>query len=277
MTRTVLRYRAFTDNGEGGNPAGVVLAASGLPDEEMLQMAREIGYSETAFIEPIGDGEYRVRYFSPRQEVPFCGHATVASAIALAERNGTESLIFHTRAGNVSVHTSDTCGLQATLTSVPAHAWPAEKETVHVVLTALGWRLEELDPRYPAHVAFAGANHLILAAGTRGRLSTLHYDVDALTRIMDREGWSTIHLIYAETPTLFHARDPFPVGGVIEDPATGAAAAAFGGYLRTLGLVPRPSTITIRQGEDMGIPCKLIVSIPVDGDRIHVSGTGERF
>jgi PhzF family phenazine biosynthesis protein len=72
---------------------------------------------------------------------------------------------------------------------------------------------------------------------------------------------------------LFAARDPFPPGGVVEDPATGAAAAAFGGYLRALGLVDLPATITLLQGEDMGRPSRLLVRVTADDARVRVTGT----
>ena len=83
----VLRYVAFSDRPDGGNPAGVVLDASGLSEAEMLGIAADVGYSETAFVD--GDD---IRYFSPLAEVPFCGHATVATAIAIAEREGPGTL-----------------------------------------------------------------------------------------------------------------------------------------------------------------------------------------
>lgn len=79
----VLRYAAFTDHGGGGNPAGVVLDAAGLDDSARLAIAARVGYSETAFAEAAdGAGQYRIRYFSPRAEVAFCGHATIAAAVA---------------------------------------------------------------------------------------------------------------------------------------------------------------------------------------------------
>jgi PhzF family phenazine biosynthesis protein len=91
---------------------------------------------------------------------------------------------------------------------------------------------------------------------------------------MARRGWTTVHLVWRETGTVFHARDPFPPGGVVEDPATGAAAAAFGAYLRSLELVMPPVRVTIHQGHDMGRPSRLLVDVP-PGNRsgIKVSGT----
>jgi len=80
---TVLRYAAFTTDASGGNPAGVVLDARGLDDQTMQAIAAEVGYSETAFLT-----DRAVRYFSPKAEVPFCGHATIATAVARAELIG---------------------------------------------------------------------------------------------------------------------------------------------------------------------------------------------
>src|ERR1044072_7887893 len=96
----ILRYAAFSDPPEGGSPAGVVLDASELSDEQMQQIAKEVNYSESAFVtKREAQGEYDVRYFSPEAEVPFCGHATIATAVALAERDGAGPLTFHTQAG----------------------------------------------------------------------------------------------------------------------------------------------------------------------------------
>jgi PhzF family phenazine biosynthesis protein len=89
---------------------------------------------------------------------------------------------------------------------------------------------------------------------------------------MAERAWTTVHLVWAESDLAFHARDPFPPGGVVEDPATGAAAAAFGGYLRALSLVPLPARVTVFQGADMGRPSRLLVDIAADDDRIRVTG-----
>ncbi len=89
---------------------------------------------------------------------------------------------------------------------------------------------------------------------------------------MTAEGWTTIQLVWRQSPDVFHSRVPFPVGGVVEDPATGAAAAALGAYLRELGLVQPPATVTIHQGDDMGRPSLLSVEIDPGSGGIRVSG-----
>jgi PhzF family phenazine biosynthesis protein len=271
----VLRYAAFPDGAAGGNPAGVVLDAAGLDDATRLAVAAAVGYSETAFLEPgRRDGEFRVRYFSPLAEVAFCGHATIAAAVALAERRGSGPLLFQTRAGAVEVSTGEgDAGRTATLASVPTRTRPASGEELAAALAALRWSVADLDPRYPVHVAYAGNEHLVLAVSDRARLADLHYDYDTLAALMAERGWTTLQLVHAHTPLLFSARNPFPPGGVVEDPATGAAAAAFGGYLRALHLVDLPARITLLQGADMGSPSRLLVDVTGDDDRVRVTGT----
>ena len=271
----VLRYAAFTQDGAGGNPAGVMLRAEGLDEAGRLAVAAQVGYSETAFIEAgPEEGTFRMRYFSPRAEVAFCGHATIATAVALAERDGPGDLVFDTLAGPIPVRTEAApSGYTATLTSAPTRTRAAEDGELDAALAALRWRREDLDPRYPAHVAHAGNDHLILAVSSRARLKELDYDYASLGALMEDRGWTTLHLVYAHSPLVFSARDPFPPGGVVEDPATGAAAAAFGGYLRALGLVEPPAQVTVLQGEDMGRPSRLIVQVAPDDTRVRVSGT----
>jgi PhzF family phenazine biosynthesis protein len=271
-----LRYSAFTDDPAGGNPAGVVLDASGLDDATMLAIAAEVGYSETAFVTAHDEASrrFRVRYFSPLAEVAFCGHATVALAVALAGRLGPGDIVLDTPAGEISVATrlDGEGAVLATLTSVPTRSRPATGTELDTALKALDWAPGDLDPALPPHVAFGGNDHLVLAAASRARLADLAYDFEGLAEVMRRHGWTTVHLVWRESPHHFHARDPFPVGGVVEDPATGAASAAFGGYLRALGLVTGPTRITVRQGEDMGRPSDLLIDVDPGSTRTRVTG-----
>lgn len=243
----------------------------------MQQIAADVGYSETAFItDPTNN---TVRYFSPATEVPFCGHATIATAVALAERDGPGELLLATQAGPIAVTTQDDHGtITATLTSVSPAVEPADD--VDEALETLRWSVDDLDPNLPPRIASAGARHLILAARTRERLAHLDYAFAALNAYMSPRDLVTVALVHrdAQDPALFHARNPFPPGGVVEDPATGAAAAALGAYLRALELVEPPATITIHQGDDLGRPSRLRVDIDPDpSSGIRVSGAAVRL
>ncbi|GIF03362.1 PhzF family phenazine biosynthesis protein [Actinoplanes siamensis] len=260
------RYAAFTDSPSGGNPAGVVLDASALDDAGMLEIAAELGYSETAFVTERTGDRYRVRYFSPLAEVPFCGHATVATAVAL----GPGEHLFVTNAGEVAV-TVDTTGT-ATLTSVPPTVAALSGADLGTLLGALRWSAGDLDPELPPRVAYAGAYHPILAVTSRERLADLDYDVPALRALMTEREWTTVQLVHRDGPDTFDVRDPFPVGGVYEDPATGAAAAALGGYLRELGLAGEDATLHLRQGDDLGRPSRITVRLVAGEPGVRVSG-----
>ncbi len=273
MTPEILRYAAFTDDPSGGNPAGVVLDATGLNDAAMLGIAADVGYSETAFVTRQPDGELDVRYYSPLAEVPFCGHATIATAVAWAERHGSEPLVFRTRAGEVAVDVADGTPPRATLTSVAPSVAEVEPADLREALAALRWEEDDLDPALPAPRRVrgrappgAGRAHPPAACGARLRLRPLGCP-DGRARLDDAA---------ARPPHGEHAfdvRDPFPPGGVVEDPATGAAAAAFGGYLRELALVAVPARLELRQGDDLGRPSRLTVEVPAEpGTGIRVSG-----
>ena len=268
----VERIAAFADGKLGGNPAGVVICDT-LPDAAAMQaVAREVGYSETVFAAPSGEG-WRVRYFAPEAEVDFCGHATIALGAALAMRCGDGTFPLQLNNASITVEGSRAnSAISAALQSPPTSSKPASDRLVADALALFSLTPADLDERIPPAMANAGANHLVLALKSRERLSTMHYDLDAGRKLATAESIVTFSLVHAETSQRFHARNPFPFGGVYEDPATGAAAAALAGYLRDLGW-PHNGAIEIVQGEDMGVPSRLHAQIPAaPGASIRVSG-----
>ena len=264
---------AFADGGAGGNPAGVLITDALLPDDQMQAIAARVGYSETAFAAPEGD-RWRVRYFAPDCEVDFCGHATVALGAVLADTRGAGRYPLTINAGEISVASAldDSGQIRIELTSPPTKSGPANAALQQAALRLFGLDPEDLDPRLPPAIANAGNNHLVLTLTRRETLAKMGYDLDAGRALMERHGLTTINLLNIETPQLFHARNAFAIGGVAEDPATGAAAAALAGYLRDLDW-PHGGRVEIRQGADMGMPSVLRVGIPAEpGTPVLVSG-----
>ena len=269
----ILRIAAFSDGSTGGNPAGVAISDE-LPSEARMQaIAAEVGFSETAFAAP-ADDRWRVRYFSPETEVPFCGHATIAlgAALALTHGDGVFALTLNNAQITVEGRRQGDV-ISAALQSPPTRAVQADSLLIDEALQIFGYRSDELDSRIPPARIHAGADHLVLALRTREALSRMKYDLGLGRTFMKREGFVTVLLVYAEGDRLFHTRNPFASGGVYEDPATGAATAAFAGYLRDLAW-PHGGAIDIVQGEDMGMRSRLHADIPpVIGSSIRVSGT----
>jgi len=267
------RMAAFTTNPAYGNPAGVWIGEALPPSEEMQRIAAEVGFSETAFISPARGPRRTVRYYSPQAEVTFCGHATIASGVVLGEIDGEGMYVFEISVGEVPVQVS-TRGdhIEAALTSVPTRHDPVTDGLLTESLEILGWSRHDLDSAIPPVRAWAGAWHLVLAARHSSRLDRLDYDFDRLAQIMRINDLTTFQLVWRAEDGTFHSRNPFAFGGVYEDPATGAAAAALGGYLRDAGLMPTPAAFTILQGEAMGRPSELLVVVPAQGG-VTVSGT----
>ena len=285
----LVRIAAFSDGLQGGNPAGVWIGASLPGAHEMQHIAAEVGFSETAFAAPMSTPlsqgaqaveptaelrEWRVRYFSPEAEVPFCGHATIALGVALARRFGEGEYGLHLNQAVIKVSgwLDGEGHWQAALQSPPTHSKPAPAELVAAALDLFGYTPADLDPRIPPALIHGGADHLVLALNSRAALAAMEYELEQGRTLMRREGLVTILLAHAAREQLFHTRNPFAYGGVYEDPATGAATAAFAGYLRDIHW-PHGGIIDLFQGEDMGMASHLHAEIPAEpGSSIRVFG-----
>jgi PhzF family phenazine biosynthesis protein len=269
----VLKIAAFSDGETGGNPAGVVIGDALPPVAQMQAVAAEVGFSETAFAARTDTG-WRVRYFSPQSEVPFCGHATIALGAALALRHGDGVFALTLNQAEITVEgRREGDVIAAALQSPPTRSAAASPDFVSAALALFGLAPEDLDARLPPAIVHAGADHLLLALKSRATLSAMRYELEAGRALMNSKGLATIVLVHAESAQRFHTRNPFASGGVYEDPATGAATAALAGYLRDIEW-PHGGLIDVVQGEDMGMLSRLHADIPpTPGSSIRVSGT----
>lgn len=268
----VLKLAAFAHDGQGGNPAGVVFSEEMPSEEEMLRVAGEVGYSETAFLVEQENG-WRVRYFAPAMEVPFCGHATIALGAALGERFGEGEYRLELNDAEINVYAVRSVGgYAATLHSPATSSQDAPAKFVDQVLDGFNLTRADLDPGFPVRFASAGAKHLILFLKERRTLAEMKYEFEPVRKLMMEKSLITISLLWQESDELFHSRNAFASGGVYEDPATGAAAAALAGYLRDIGWQGKQE-FTILQGEDMGMPSRLLVKYGSQtGESVAVSG-----
>jgi PhzF family phenazine biosynthesis protein len=269
----ILRFRAFTRPGDpaSGNPAGVVLDAESLSDADMVAIAADLGFSETAFLSAVTPDAARVRYFTPRAEIAFCGHATIASGVALAREGARGTVAFTTNAGVVPVVASPE---RATLTAVETSVAPLSGDLLAELLDALRLEPADLDAQLPPAFVRGGNPHPLVPVAA-GVLERLDHDAEAVLRLQDREGWDgTVPVVHRLSADRFASRNPFPRGGIREDPATGSAAAGLGAYLRDGGHVATPAEVTVEQGAQTGHPSSILVGIPPEG-RIRVTGTAD--
>ncbi|MDN5796645.1 MAG: PhzF family phenazine biosynthesis protein [Intrasporangium sp.] len=278
----VLRLSAFAIEPTGGNPAGVVLDARGLDDAAMVRIARDVGYSETAFVVDPPDGQISatgvvragVRYFSPRAEVPFCGHATIALAVALAERTGARTFVFTTPVGDIELTAErGEHGVEVSFTSVEPRVRSLPASVLAQLLDVLGLAVDDLDTRYEPLESFAGNWHPIVVVADVEVFNQFRFSPAEVAALMSSNGWTgTVTILHERSPGVFGARNLFPVGRITEDPATGSAAASVGAYLRALGQVGPDQEILIHQGEHVGRPSILRVRVPANGGVIVRGG-----
>ena len=270
---TVLRIAAFSDGAIGGNPAGVWIGHALPTVSQMQAIAAKVGFSETAFATPEADA-WRVRYFSPVFEVPFCGHATIALGAALALQHGDRTFQLKLNGADISVAgRRDGQTIAAALQSPLTRSALLDPALQRGLLELFDYSTDDLELKIPPARIHGGADHAVFALKSRKALARMRYDFERGRKLMDEAGLVTVALVTAETPQLFHVRNAFAAGGVLEDPATGAAAAAFAGYLRDIGW-PHGGVINLIQGEDMGMRSLIRAEIgEIAGSSIRVSGS----
>jgi predicted PhzF superfamily epimerase YddE/YHI9 len=237
-TVEVLHLTAFADGPGGGNPAGVVLDAATLSAVDMLRIAAEVGHAETAFVVDASvagdDRRVAVRYFSPGAEVPFCGHATIATAVALAERRGVGAFTLDTAVGPVVIETArgagaveagaaamagagagagagadagagaaadagrDTSVVTASFTSVVPVVRDLDPAVADRLLALLALTRADLDERRPLRESFAGNRHPIVAVRESDVFDGFGFDPAALRALMDEQGWAGTVTVFCD-------------------------------------------------------------------------------
>ena len=258
----------FTDQPFGGNPLAVFPEATGIGDEQMQAIAKEFNLSETVFILPGTDGaDANLRIFTPAFEMPFAGHPTVGSALVLARENRIgATATLNVKSGPMAITVAD--GVATITAPRPAHTVTSPAPDAVAVASALG--LESGD------VLAGNQSPIICSAGVKFLFACV-VDRAALARARpgtpDGDTVGTALLALDESAeNIIHVRMFAPDAGVAEDPATGSAAAALPAYLRHMGL-EKPAFL-VHQGDDMGRPSRITVTVTTDDDGDHVSVGG---
>lgn len=257
-TLRIYQVDAFTKERFKGNPAGVVLDADGLSDEDMLAIAREFNNSETAFLlaPDSPDHEVKIRFFTPTTEVPICGHATIAAHYVRAVVNNLDScvVIHKTGIGVLPVEISkqdDDYSVVMTQGEV-RFTEPFDMSQRKRILEALGLRDDEVDNRCPVQIVSTGNPKVLIGIRSRGVLNSLKpytQELIEISRSIDCTGYFVFTLASEMKGILTHGRMFAPAGGIMEDPVTGNAHAPLGPYLIKHGLVVPEGDIFTFKGE----------------------------
>ncbi len=280
QTRPIYIVDAFTRTALQGNPAGVMPHARGLTEDDMLAVAREINASETAFVLPSRQADVKIRFFTPTQEVPFCGHALVGSLAVLAELGEIVLVGEFVRVAvetGVGVLPADLVrtpgGVRVDLTQAPPAFRPCGLPA-DLLAEVLGADPEDLRADLPVELAYTGLWHLLIPLKSVEILDGLLPDYRRLATINQDLGVLTTH-VFVEEDGVFHCRDFSPAAGIDEDPVTGTASGALGAYLVRHRVIRPGVPVTFIQGEACGRPGEVRVVVsgtPGDPKEVVVGG-----
>ncbi|MER9632578.1 PhzF family phenazine biosynthesis protein [Mesorhizobium sp. M0296] len=285
--RNYLLYDVFTTNRLAGNPLAVVLDCDGLNVAAMQAVAREFNLSETVFVLPPDNPKHRarIRIFTPDYEMPFAGHPTVGSAIALAEMAGEAAGIFVLEENigpvrcAVSKHDGSTFA-EFDLAKLPAQlALSADPEAIGA---ALGLGPHEIG--FENHrVSFwsAGVPYVTIPVANLEAAARIRLDNQAWSELAPRKSewaFASPYVYCRETvhhDSAFHVRMMVPGNPSYEDPATGSAAAAFAGAIMHFdGPTDGVSQLWIEQGLEMGRPSRIRLELNVEGGKLAAARIG---
>jgi trans-2,3-dihydro-3-hydroxyanthranilate isomerase len=275
-----MQVDAFTRRRLEGNACAVVFDADGLDDATMVAVAREMNLAETSFVLSPRQSDFRARYFTLDGEIPLAGHPTVATVHALVESGQLEvgadgrTISLEIGAGviNVDVAVEDTT--RVTMTQMK----PQFLATLDpaVVLAVVGLDADDLVPGKPIQIVSTGTPQLMVPATGLDALRRARPDPEALSRLIQDTGLSSVHLFCCRGATAegdTFARDFDAPPEIIEDPFTGSATGGMAAYLWHHGLIDEPNFIA-QQGHWMNRPGNAFVEVVGPRDDIETVRVG---
>lgn len=234
----VYHVDAFTSEAFAGNPAGVIPDATTLTVQQMQKIANELNLPESAFLIPSShpDADFRIRYFSPTTEIPFCGHATVASTWILATEYGwlekAERIVFETNVGLIPVSLETKGGRleQVTMTQISPSAREIDVNPTDVA-RLVGIQPQDLDDRYPMKLASTGSMHLLVPVRTQQAIDQAQPILAELAELNSKHSITTTHLVTWDAPEGYtmYTRDPGSGQGSCHDRGTASSRMTKGG------------------------------------------------
>jgi trans-2,3-dihydro-3-hydroxyanthranilate isomerase len=251
---------AFTAAPLEGNPVAVFTDAQGIAPPRMQQIAREFNLSETVFVLPAdGQGDARIRIFTPAAELPFAGHPVLGTAVVLGAQKAAGTIRLETGAGVIRVDLTREDGrVTAGRMRQPVPAWEPYEQAGEL-LAALGVASSEL----PVEAYRNGPRHVYVALGSEQQVAAVRPDLGALAAL---PGIGAV--CFAGAGSRWKARNFAPSLGIPEDPATGSAAGPLAVHLARHGRIAFGQEIEISQGAEIGRPSTLYARATGEGDRI---------
>ena len=279
----VLHIDAFTTIPNKGNPAGVVIDAAHLSEQDMQEIAYQVGFNETSFVWPSDKADLRIRYFTPGHEMDLCGHATIATLYALKEEGflrGRDQITVETNVGVLPMTFAHTEEGRVTIKMNQAEPeFIPFNGDVERLAASIGLCTEDIDSRWPIVYGSTGIWTVIIPVKKLERFADMIPHNEQFPDILQEMPRASLHPFCLETvdPQAFmHARHYSSVySGTVEDPATGTASGVLGAYYLTYIQPERTEAdFLIEQGLEIGRDGRIRVSAVREPDHIQVSISG---
>lgn len=277
MERKLWIYDSFTNEKFKGNPAGVVLDGKGLEEDQMQLIARELGYPETVFIFK-DDSKIKVRFFTPKEEIDLCGHATIAYGTALVE------------SGMINVNEGENkIDIETNLGILPIIITMENKKVKNIMMYQASPKLSKdfiLDREKLAKSlnisrddfredidivkAYTGVWDLMIPLKSKEALDNIDGNMNLIKELSRELGIISLHPFYLDENKQLYARNLAPIVDIDEEAATGTSNGALTYYLYSLGIVKDREELSVIQGEQMGRKSEIRGKIQIENGEIKV-------
>ena len=280
MTFPAYKINAFTNTPTGGNPAGLVINPPSLTDPQMKWITKQLKVSETAYLYPSENADFRVRFFSPDLEVDLCGHATIATFYTLAAKgyfSSSKDTIMVTQETNIGI-----LSVEITMrNNCPERVMMIQKTPIlkdirykiDDVAMILGIPVEAIDASLPQQKVSTGLFTLPICLHSRHTLDRLSPDFNQIRMFCEKHSigsWHVFTFKAKEKTSIYHARNFAPLYGINEDPVTGTANGAVTYFLYHHKLISTKTHIC-EQGDIIHRPGR--VQVDLTDNQVKVGGT----
>ncbi|WP_066501985.1 PhzF family phenazine biosynthesis protein [Abyssisolibacter fermentans] len=268
MKNKVYRMSSFAKTIDGGNPAGVVLDADLFSDSQMKMIAKEVGYSETAFVMKSNKADFKVRFFTPVNEVDLCGHATIATFNLLRNLGVINEGCYtqETKAGVLKLKVyKDNVYMQQ---NKPKFYEIINREELKACFTNLN---EVLHDELPIQIVSTGIKDIILPIKSLDILLNIKPNLEKIGEISKKYDVTGIHAFCLQSynASTAHCRNFAPLYGIDEESATGTANGALACYLKHYMKDKIGNKLVFEQGYCMNMPSEIAVELVYKDDEIH--------
>ncbi len=263
---------AFSKNEKGGNKAGVLIDDYNLSIKQKMKVAEMLGYSETAFISKSDKADFKLEYFTPVEEVPLCGHATIATFVVLNNLKKLKKLSYkiETKSGILNIQIQDDIILMQQ--NLPNYYDIIDKSEIEDCIDT-----EVLNTNYPIQIVSTGLKDILVPINSRENLKKLTPDFEEMKKISKEKDVIGMHMFMLNNTDELTAvcRNFAPLYGIDEESATGTSNCALACYLYKYGI--KKNKYIFEQGYELNNPSQIIVYLEESNNEISnvlVGGKG---